>query len=106
MNIGSCEEGVNARPSRRFYRLPGALDVILTTACQRGNHGPTNLLRHGLHRLKVAVGGNWESRLDNVHSQALELVGETPLFREVHAAPGRLLSIPQRGIEYAYVITV
>jgi hypothetical protein len=63
-------------------------------------------LSHFLDRLKVTLGGNRESRLDDIHAQAVELMGKASLLRGVHAATGRLFSIPQRGIKYSYVFSV
>src|SRR5262249_43898603 len=51
------------------------------------------------HRLEVALARDREPRLDHVDAEALELARERELLGEVHAAPGRLLAVAQRGVE-------
>ena len=54
------------------------------------------------HRLEVARRAVGESRLYNIHTQLVQLVGYLYLFIYVQGSAGRLLSIPERGIEYHY----
>src|SRR3546814_4386429 len=50
-------------------------------------------------RLEIAVGGDREAGLDHVHAHFVEEAGDLQLFFQVHGAAGRLLAIPERGIE-------
>src|ERR1700756_5258258 len=42
MNIGSGEEGMDARPVGRFYRLPRSLDIVAAATSQSGDHRAAN----------------------------------------------------------------
>ena len=90
---------MDARPRGVLQRFPGAVDVKLIGPRQRGDDRPPDFRRDGLHRFKVALRGNGESRFQDVHAQAVELAGHLDFLRQVHAAAGRLLAVAQRGVK-------
>ena len=51
------------------------------------------------HRLEVALGGDREAGLDDVHAEFRELPGHPELLADGHAAAGRLLAVAQGGVE-------
>src|SRR6185503_5666856 len=53
----------------------------------------------GAHGIALAGRGHGEPGLDDVHAQPLELLRNPQLLRRGHAAPRRLLSVSQRGVE-------
>ena len=70
----------------------------------RGDDGPLNhvsesALRDGADRLEVHRRGERETGLDDVSIERGQLLGHGQFLVEVHAGAGRLLAIPQRGIE-------
>ena len=55
--------------------------------------------RDGAHALEVSRRGPCEARLDDVHPEALELLGDLCLLVRLQDDAGRLLSVAQRRIE-------
>src|SRR3990170_2899227 len=53
-----------------------------------------------LDRIKVSLRGNRKTRLDDVDSQLLQLLGDPHLFSYIHRRPGGLLSVPEGCVEY------
>ncbi len=80
-------------------RFPGPVDVIGIAACQSADGRPLHLPGDGLHRLEVARRSNRIARLDDVHAEVLERMGDFEFLGQVHTGPRRLLPIAQRGIE-------
>src|SRR5437588_5829047 len=105
VEIGSGKEGMDARPGRWLESLPGSLDVLRPAAGQCGYHRPSNFARYHLHGVKVTIGGNGKTRLDDIHSQVVKLACHADLFVHSHAAARRLLSIAQSSVEYRYVLS-
>ena len=64
-----------------------------------GDDGPVRRGRDRADRSEVAVGGNREPGLDNVHSQGVELAGEAQFLDCRHAEAGSLFAVAQGGIE-------
>src|SRR5579864_3348343 len=103
MNIGGSQEGMDARVGGCFEGLPSAFDVGSATASQGSDYRATNLTGYQLHRVEVAFGGNGESGLDDIDTQAVELARHAQFLAGGHAAPRRLLSVAQCGVEYLYL---
>src|SRR5580658_699096 len=99
MNVGSRQKNMDAWTGSVLQSLPRALDVRPAGARQSRNDGAADLRGDRPHRFEVAVGSDGESRLDHVHTQAVELMSQTQLFRLVHAAAGRLLAVAKRSVE-------
>jgi hypothetical protein len=90
---------VDAGSRRRAHRLPGALDVLRLAARQCRHRRALDLGRHRPHCREVALGGDREAGLDDVHAEQAEGARHLELLAEVHAAPRRLLAVTQRGVE-------
>ena len=98
VDVGRGQERVDARVPGALERFPGAIDVAGQRAAQARHDRVAERLGHGFHRLEVAIRRDRESGFDNVDAQLLELLGEPQLLFQVHRAPGRLLTVTQRGI--------
>lgn len=79
--------------------LPGTVDVGHRAAGERGDDGPTHLLRHALDRLGVVCGGDGEAGFDHVDAKRFEAPGQPQLFLEPHGEPRRLLTVTESRIE-------
>ena len=93
------DEEVDAWIRRALDRLPGAVDVLLGGARQRGHRAVLHRLGDRGYGLKVARRRDRKARFDHVHFQTLQAPRHLQLLLQVHAAARRLLSIPQCGIE-------
>ena len=101
VDVAGGDEGVDARIGGPFQGLSAALDVGRAGAGQAADLEPADLAGDGAHGLEVALAGDGEARLQDVHAQALELAGQRQLLGQVHAAAGRLLAVAQGGVEDA-----
>src|SRR5205085_10677975 len=63
MYVRGGDEGVEPRASGSADRLPGAQNVLLGRAAERGDRGLTTFGRDGLDRGEVAVRGDGKARL-------------------------------------------
>src|SRR6185312_6593902 len=79
--------------------LARTLHIFFLAAGQGRNAWTANLARDKLHRGEVAVRGNGEAGFEHIDAQLVERLRHAQLFRDVHAASGRLLAVTQRGIE-------
>src|SRR6202162_3835785 len=104
MQIRSSQKNMQPGSGGRFERLNCGIHVVFTRARQRRDRHGANFLRHFAHCFQVAARGDGKSRLNHVHSQCCKLVCHTDFLRRVHGEPRRLLTIPQRGIEYAHYV--
>ena len=91
-----------AFPAANGPNFPVTLDIGPAGTSQASDDGPAHYFRNRLHRLKVTIRRDGEPGLNHVHAQAVELMRQAQLFRPVHAATGRLLSVAKRGIENRY----
>ena len=80
-------------------RPPGGVDVGLVGAGQAADHRALDLAGDRLDRLEVAGRGDREAGLDHVDAQPRELLGDLDLLGGVQRDAGRLLAVPQRGVE-------
>ena len=87
--------------SGAVQRLRRALDVLAAGARETADAGLLQLARDRAHRLEVAFARDREARLDHVDAQLFQLARQSELLVQVHAAPGRLLAVAQRGVEDA-----
>ena len=85
--------------SAGIERLAGGVDVARRAARQRRDHRPSNLGRDPPHRLGVGLRGDREPGLDDVDAQLVELAGQPQLLVDAHREAGRLLPVPQGGVE-------
>src|SRR5437660_4854257 len=96
---------MDARPGSWLESLPGSLDVLRPAARQRGYDRQANFACHPLHGLKVAVGRDGKSGLDDIHAQTVKLPRHADFFVRSHAAARRLLPIAQSSVEYRYLLS-
>ena len=91
--------------ARRFHGLGGAVDVLIDATGQAGDARALDLAGNGFHGLEIAVAGDGEARLDDVHAHARELPRHLEFFADVHGRAGALLAVAQRRVEYQYGFT-
>jgi hypothetical protein len=68
-------------------------------AGEGGNDGALHVGRDHAHRFGVGLGGNREARFDDVHPERAQLPCQLELFVDPQRKAGRLLAVPQGGIE-------
>ena len=94
---------MDARAESGLGGLGRGLNVLALGAGQRRDARrallAADLGGDGAHALKVAVAGDGEPRLQDVHAEHGELLGHTPLLFVVHGAARRLLAVAQSGVE-------
>jgi hypothetical protein len=93
------EEHVDAGPLGVLDGVGGAVDVGRVAPGQPGDDRPADLAGDRLDALEVARRRDREPGLDRVHPELRERPGHLQLLAAVHAAPGALLPVPQRGVE-------
>ena len=101
VNDGSRDNTAEIVLNYMLQGLPGALDVGTAGARQSGDDGAADDFGDRLHRLEIAIRGDGESGLDDVHAEAIELMGQAQFFLLVHAAAGGLLAISESGVKYS-----
>ena len=79
--------------------FPGAVDVFGVGPCQAADHSPAHLLGDFANGFKIAGRSDGETGFNDVHAKIHQGVGNFNFFRRVHAGPGRLLAVAERGIE-------
>ena len=93
------QEDVDPRPLGVLDGLPGPVDVGLAAAGQPADDRAADVAGDLAHRLEVARRGDGEAGLDHVHAQLDQGLGDLHLLVQVHAGPGRLLAVAERGVE-------
>ena len=106
VDVGGRDEGVDTRPGGIADRPPGGVDVGLVGAGEAADHRALDLAGDLLDRLEVAGRGDREAGLDHVDAEAGELLGDLHLLGGVQGYPGRLLAVPQGGVEYVDAVGV
>src|ERR1700686_906656 len=99
MNVGGCQKNVDARARGSLQRLPCTVNVAGASTSEASDDGTPQRGGDTLHGFEVAVGGDWESGLDHIHAEAVELLGQAQLFLHFHTAARRLLAVAKRGVE-------
>jgi hypothetical protein len=102
MDVRGSQEYVNTRLGGSLYGVPSALDVHVSGAGQTGDRGPAYVFGDGAYGLEVAFRRDREPSLDDIDTESVKLPRHPDLFFQIHAATGRLLAIPQCGVEYSY----
>ena len=88
VNLRGRDEGVDARARGVFDALPGRVDVQFVGARQAGDHGPTYAASDLLDGFEVAGRRDRKARLDDVHAERGELLGQFELFAGIHRKAG------------------
>src|SRR5215211_334244 len=102
VQIRGSDEGVDARPRGPLHSLPGALYVLLVDAGEPRYGGTLDLGGDAAHGLEVALRGDGEARLDHIHLEPGELVGDLELLLYGERDPRRLLAVSQGCVEDLY----
>src|SRR4030081_999019 len=104
VQIRSREDHVQTRMRRAFKAVQSHIDVTLARACQRRDRAIANFARHGADAFQITARSDREAGLNNVHAKRFKLPRHAYFFWRGHGKSGRLLAVPQRGIEDAYDI--
>ena len=89
-----------------FDGSPYRVDVLAHGPRQRGDGGAADLARDAPARFEIAGGGDWETRLDHVDAELLELARDAQLGVGVEVEAWRLFAVAQRGVEDEYSVRV
>ncbi len=92
-------EGMDAPALGMAHRLAGPGDVRGDGPGQPRNRRALCAAGDLGHSLEVAVGGDGEPRLDDVHTHRIEQLRHRELLVEGHGGAGALLAVAQRGVE-------
>ncbi len=102
VDVAGRDEQVEVRPLGDADRLDGALRVAVAAARERGDRDPAlGLLRDPPDRLEVAGRGGRKAGLDDVDLEPRELARDLELLGRGEPGAGRLLAVPERGVEDA-----
>ena len=102
MDVAGGDEGVDPATRCRCDGLGASLDVLLRCTGQPADDGTVlapDLLGNALHSREVPCTGKGKSGLNDIHAKTGQLLSDGQLFLQVEAGPGRLLTIPQGGVE-------
>ena len=80
-------------------RASAATSISLYGARERADRRLGDGLRNFEHGVEVSGAGDRESRLDDVHAEAFQQLGDLDLFDRVQLAAGNLLAVAERGVE-------
>ena len=86
------------------HRFPCPVDVLEAGAGQAGDRGPAHALGDRLDGVEIALARDREPRLDDVGTEARQLLGDLELLAHVQRDAGRLLAVPQRRVEDPYLV--
>ena len=81
------------------------VDVLAYGARERADRRLGDGLRNFEHGVEVSWAGDRESRLDDVHAEAFQQLGDLDLFDRVQLAAGNLLAVAERGVENVQSLT-
>ena len=99
VNLRGRTEHVNASARRALERFTGPSHVGRHRPSQSRHRCPLRFLTDQAHRLEIALAGDGETRLDDVHTHRIQMPGDLDLLGDVQRGPGRLLAVAQRGVE-------
>ncbi|CAB5007915.1 unannotated protein [freshwater metagenome] len=83
MDLRGSNKYVNAVALSVAYCFPCTVNVIETSTGERGDCGALHLFGDGLNRLKVAVTSYWEPCLDDVDTEARQLLRDLELLASI-----------------------
>ena len=105
VDVARGNKGMDAAIGRRSHGVGTGLDIAPGRPGKPTDNGSINAAHHlsdALDSAEIPGAGEGETGLDDVHSQAGELLGDRQLLLQVQAGARRLLSVPQGGIEDQY----
>ena len=97
---GGRDEGVDAKGVSDPQGLAGGVYVLGQGAGEGTDPALLDVAGDGLHRLKVAGGGDREPHLHDVDTEPLQCLGDLQLLLDRQAGRQGLLTIAQGGVEY------
>ena len=97
---------MDARTRGVLDGLAGPIDVELAGARQSANHRLLDALGDLGDGVEIALRGDREARLDDVHAHGVEEVGDLQFLFEGHGGTGTLLAVAQGCIENKDVVGV
>ena len=93
------DEGVDALSLGRLQGLRSPVDVRDLRSGEGADHAVLDALGDFVDRLKIALGGDREARLDDVDTHLLQEFRDLDFFRHGHRGAGRLLAVAKGGVE-------
>ena len=93
------EKDVDSRLLGVADGFPGPVDVGLAAAGQSADDRAADVAGDLAHGLEIAGRGDGKAGLDHVDAQLDQRLGDFHFFGQVHARPGRLLAVAERGVE-------
>ena len=84
-----------------LQRLRARSMSFLQARARPADDGTADLGRNRHHRCEIPIGGDGKAGLDEIHSQAVELMRHAHFFLDVHAATRRLFAVAKCGVEYS-----
>ncbi len=99
VDVRRRDEGVDPGRRRPGDGLPGAVDVGRIRPGERRDLAAPDLPGDLPHGGEIAVRGDRETGLDDIHAHFFELAGDPQFFVRVHARPRRLLAVPERRVK-------
>ena len=82
-----------------FQGIGSHVDVLLHGTCQGTNRWPCHCFRNLYHRIEIAWRRNWETGLDDIHTQHFQLLCHLYLLNSIQLAAWHLFTISQCGVE-------
>ena len=99
VDIAGGEKHMDTGVVGLLHGVPRGVDVAFGAAGQRGHGAVRHGGGNGLHALVIHGRGDGKARLNDVHAQLFQLFGHLDLFRQIHAASGGLLAVPQGRVK-------
>ena len=102
VDVGGGDEGVDAPVSGRGNGIGAGFDVAGGGPGQAADGGPVRGSDAGgdaLHGVEIAAAGEGEAGLDDVDTQACQLLSDRELLLQVEAGTRGLLPVAQGGVE-------
>ena len=93
MNIATGTERVDSPLLCRLQRFARAYDVLFNSARQCGNARALNFFCDGLNGLEIAVAGDGEASLNDIHLQPRKLPCHLEFLAGVHGRARALLAV-------------
>ncbi len=93
------DDDVDAPALGVLDRLGATVDVDLSGAAQARHRALGDDLGDLTDGLEIAIGGDWETGLDNVDAHVLQDLGELELLFQGHRGARRLLAVAHGGVE-------
>src|SRR5829696_1381688 len=104
VDVAGGDERVDARALGVLDRVPSGVDVLLARTGEAADDRTVDLAGDRLDRLEVPGRRDREAGLDDVHTEARELLRDLHLLLLVERDARRLLPVAQGGVEDLYSV--